>query len=497
SVAIDNNDRIYVGGQQEFGYFSPNQHGELEYTSLRKILQKTDNDFADVWAIKIVQQRVFFHSNKRIFEYTNGALKSYASVYWGFLGYANEQLLAYEYQKGLLYYKNGEWLPRIKFGSLPQGVQLKALIDLGNDSLLLTSVAHGLFILKGDTVTSFKTPDIKDVAANNIFGACLLSPDKIALNTNIGGCIVIDRKGSFIQRLTKSEGIQNNNVLSLFVDRDKNLWLGLDNGIDLISYSNAIKNIFPEPVDRNTGYTSIIHNNCLYLGVATGLYKADLAGGDNDISYTRSTFSLVENSKGQVWNVSEVNGQLLMGHSQSAFIVNENKATLLDKRTGFWIFVPLYDSVPSPVIIAGTYNGINFYNYSNGRITNSTNQVTFESARYVVKNKNVIWAIHPYKGLYMVSFNEKNQPVVTTYPDKKKILSQNHNHLYRIAGRMVLSTDNGIFEFDDASNDFVPSIYFKKIFGNTPIDYLKDDRLGNIWFCSRKRVGVAEPANGN
>lgn len=497
SLAIDKNDRIYIGGQQEFGYFSPNKRGELEYTSLRNHLQKTDNDFADVWNIKIVQQRVFFQSNKRIFEYANGALKSYPSVYWGFLGYANEQLLAFEYQKGLLYYKNGEWLPRIKIGSLPQGIQLKAVVDLGNDSLMLTSVAHGLFILKGDTVTAFESPDIKEVAAKNIFGACLLSPDKIALNTNIGGCIVIDRKGNFIQRLTKGEGIQNNNVLSLFVDKDKNLWLGLDNGIDLVSYSNAIKNIFPEPVDRNTGYTSIIHNNQLYLGVATGLYKANLNGGGNDISYTKSSFSLVENSKGQVWNISEVNGQLLMGHSQSAFIVNDNKATLLDKRTGFWIFVPLYDSVPSSVIIAGTYNGINFYNYNNGRITSSNDQVTFESARYVVKNKNVIWAIHPYKGLYMVSFNEKKQPVVTNYVDKKKILSQNHNHLYRIAGRMVITTDNGIFEFDDAINDFVPSVYFKKIFGDTPIDYLKDDRFGNIWFCSRKRVGVAERINGN
>lgn len=497
SLAIDKNDRIYIGGQQEFGYFSPNKQGELEYTSLRKYLQKTDNDFADVWAIKIVQQRVFFHSNKRIFEYANGALKSYPSVYWGFLGYANDQLLAFEYQKGLLSYKNGKWVQRIKFGSLPQGIQLKALVDLGNDSLLLTSVAHGLFILRGDSVAPFESPDIKDIAAKNIFGACLLSPDKIALNTNIGGCIVIDRKGNFIQRLTKNEGIQNNNVLSLFVDRDRNLWLGLDNGIDLVSYSNAIKNIFPEPVDRNTGYTSIIHKNSLYLGVATGLYKADLTGGGNDISYTKSSFSLVENSKGQVWNVSEVNGQLLMGHSQSAFIVNDNKASLLDKRTGFWIFVPLYDSVPSSVILAGTYNGINFYNYSNGHITSSNDQVTFESARYVVKNRNIIWAIHPYKGLYMVSFNEKKQPVVTNYVDRKKILSQNHNHLYRIAGRMVLSTDNGIFEFDNAINDFVPSVFFKKIFGDTPIDYLKDDSFGNIWFCSRKRVGVAEHVNGN
>ncbi|HEY8897290.1 MAG TPA: triple tyrosine motif-containing protein, partial [Niastella sp.] len=497
SVAIDSVDRIYVGGQQEFGYFYPNEHGELVYTSLKSLLKKSDYDFADVWTVQIVQQRIFFHSNRKIFEYTHGTIKSYTSVYWGFLGYVNNELLAFEYEKKLVYYKNGQWLPRIKTGTLPAGIQLKAVINLGNDSLLLTSFSHGLFILKGDVVTPFETPDIKNIAAQNISGACLLAPDKIALGTNLGGCIIIDRKGRFIQRLTKSEGIQNNNILSLTIDKDQNLWLGLDNGIDLVNCNNAIKSIFPETTDRNTGYTSIVHNNRLYLGLATGLYKVNLPDTIGDISYVKGQFSLVENSKGQVWNVSAVNGQLFMGHTKAAFVVNDNKATLLDDKSGFWIFLPLYDSVPSSLIMAGTYNGINFYSYQHNRITNLHLQAPFESARFVVKNKDIIWAVHPYKGLYKIAFDGQHQPVVTNYIDKKKILSQNHNHLYRVAGRMVLTTDNGIFEFDNATNDFIPSAYFRKLFGNTPIDYLKEDKAGNIWFCSRKRLGVAENTGDN
>lgn len=497
SLAIDSSDRIYVGGQQEFGYFYPNEHGELVYTSLKSLLKKTDYDFADVWTVQVVQQRIFFQSNRKMFEYSHGTIKAYPSIYWGFLGYVNNELLAFEYQKKLVYYKDGQWLPRVKTGTFPPGIQIKAVTNLGNDSLLLTSFSHGLYILKGDAVTPFETPDIKEIAAKNIAGACLLAPDKIALATNLGGCIIIDRKGKFIQQLTKNEGIQNNNVLSLAMDKDRNLWLGLDNGIDLINYNNAIKNIFPEAVDRNTGYTSIIHNNRLYLGLATGLYKVDLPDTNGDISYVKGQFTLVENSKGQVWNVSEVNGQLFLGHTKAAYLVNDNKATLLDDKSGFWIFLPFYDSVPSSVIMAGTYNGINFYNYKNNHITNTHQQALFESARFVVKNKNIIWAVHPYKGMYMISFNEQQQPVVTNYNDKKKILSQNHNHLFRVAGRMVLTTDNGIFEFSDAANDFIPSAYFRKLFGNILIDFLKEDKAGNIWFCSHKRLGVAEKTGGN
>jgi ligand-binding sensor domain-containing protein len=497
SLAIDKNDRIYVGCQQEFGYFYPNEHGELVYTSLRNLLRKEDNDYADVWTIDIVADHIFFHSYRKIFEYTNGAIKAYNSTFWSFLGYANNELLAYNYENGLVYYKDGQWLPRVKTGSFPPGTLLKSVIELGHDSLLLTSISKGLYILKGDNVTPFETPDIKEMAAKNIFGACLLSPDKIAFNTNLGGCIVMDKNGKFIQRLTKNEGIQNNNVQSLFLDKDKNLWLGLDNGIDLVSYNNAIKSIFPEPNDRNSGYTSIVHNNRLYLGVATGLYKADLPGKGGDISYAKSSFSLVENSKGQVWNVSEVNGELLMGHNLGAYVIKDNKAVLFDNKNGFWRFLPLYDSFPSSVIVAGTYNGINFYNYTASHIANSQVEARFESARFIIKHKDRIYAAHPYKGVYIVSFNEKNQPVVTNYVDKNKILSPNHNHLYQVAGRMVLITDNGIFEFDDALNDFKPSAFLRKLFGNTGADYLKEDNAGNIWFCSHKRVGVAERNGSN
>lgn len=495
SLAIDKDDRIYVGAQQEFGYFYPGANGELTYTSLRKLLQPGDYDFTDVWNVEIVQQHIFFCSRKKIFEYNGHTIKVYNSINWGFLGYADGKLLAYDFKKGLVSFKNGQWMPCIKTGSLPATIEIKSITHIGNDSLLLTSVAHGLFILKNDTLVRFESRDIKEIAARNIAGACLLAPDKIALNTSLGGCIIINKEGKFIQRLTIKEGIQTNNVLCLYVDRDQNLWAGLDNGIDCITWNNAIKNIFPEPVDRSSGYTSIVRNNRLYLGTASGLYMTNLSAACTDLSYTIGSFTLVDNSKGQVWNVSEVNGQLLLAHNKGAFWVNGNKAVPINEGTGFWTFLPLYDSLHSSVIAAGTYNGISLFNYKNDRIIYSNAYVPFESARFVIKNNNTIWALHPYRGLYMVSINEQNRLVATIYNDRKKILSKNHNHLYRIAGRVVLTNDNGFFELDNTRNDFVPSTYFNKLFGNLRVDYLKEDQAGNIWFCSNKRVGVVDRPN--
>lgn len=490
SLALGEDNRIYVGGQSEFGYYRPAANGELVYTSLVDLLPKHERVFTDIWNICIFQGKVFFRSYKKILEYDHKKVIVHNDTHWNFLGVHRSGLLAFEYEKGLVTYKGGKWLPAYRAGSLPQGINFKTVLELGNDSLLLVSLTHGFFLLRHDTIKAFQSPYLNTIANQNIYGATLLGSDRIALISNLSGCMIIDRKGNFIQRFTKKEGIQQNNVLSLFLDKDKNLWLGLDNGIDLITYSNSIKNIFPEPEDRNAGYASCIYNNQLYLGVTSGAYKVNL-GNEKDLSYTNGEFIPVQNTKGQVWGFSEVNGQLLMGHNSGAYKIEGDKAIPFDTKTGFWEFQPLTAESPSPIILAGTYNGINFYNYSNGLISNPKIHAQFESARYIVNYKGTIWIAHPVKGLYKVNYNDK-QPVATTYENKKGLLANNHNKIFSLDGKLILSTDKGVFEFNDLEGDFIPSVYFSKFFGNKPPSYVKEDKYGNIWFIRDRKVGVLD-----
>ena len=493
SVAVSNDNRVYVGGQGEIGYFFPDANGELEYTSLNKLIPASDNDFADVWNICFYNQHVFFRANKKILEYDNKSIRVYNSFNWGFLGVVNGALLANHHEMGLVVYNNGEWQPKTRSKVFAgTNLMIRTILPFGKDSALVVSLMHGLFILHHDSVYSFKTPDIESIGAKNISSACLLSADRIALATNLGGCAIIDKQGKFIQRFTKKEGIQNNNVLSVMMDKDKNLWLGLDNGIDLITYSNAIKNIFPGQEDRNSGYTSIIYNKKLYLGVSTGLYLINLDPVINDLSYTNGSFEFIENTKGQVWNLSSVNGKLLMGHNKGAFIIENNKANPLETKTGFWGFQPLYKNNPSSLVAVGTYGGISFYKYNNGNLLDPVSYSKVESARFVAIGDNVIWIAHPYKGVYRINFNADGPGEASKYSDTKKILSSNHNKIFKLKDKIVLTTDNGIFEYDERQNDFVRSKWLENLVGKEPISYVKEDAAGNIWFCRDKKVAVID-----
>lgn len=493
SIAIHPDGRIYVGGQGEIGYFSPVPGGDLTYTSLNTLMPAGDNDFADVWNICFFEGHIFFRANKKIIEYTGHKIAVHNSTNWGYLGVVNGELFANEYDKGIVTYSNGLWRPRISKQQLPAGnFMLRTMLPLGKDSTMLVSLMHGLFILHRDTLSAFVTRDLQQIAGKNISAACLVSPDRIALSTNLAGCIIIDKKGKFIQRFTKHEGVQNNNVLGVMMDKDKNLWLGLDNGIDLVTYNNAIRSIYPDQADRNSGYTSLIHNDELYLGVSTGAYRIRLDTAAPDLSYTNGVFEFIENSKGQVWNLSAVNDKLLMGHNNGAYIIEGNRTVPLDTRTGFWAFQPLYTQRPSPMIVAGTYGGINFYDYKNGLITNPVLFSQVESARFVAIGRDVIWIAHPYKGVYHIRFNENGILAAAKYNDSRKILSSNHNKVFKLGDRIVLTTDKGIFEYDDREQDFVRSAWLERLLGKAPVSYIKEDAYGNIWFCRDKKVGVAD-----
>ncbi len=52
SIAIDGN-RIYAGGQDEIGYFSPDGQGILHYKSLKNLIPEKFRSFTDVWETEI------------------------------------------------------------------------------------------------------------------------------------------------------------------------------------------------------------------------------------------------------------------------------------------------------------------------------------------------------------------------------------------------------------------------------------------------------------
>ncbi|HEX6914816.1 MAG TPA: triple tyrosine motif-containing protein [Chitinophagaceae bacterium] len=490
SIEFGPDGRLYAGGQDEFGYFAPKKNGELEFHSLKYLLPLAERSFTDVWQIIVYRDWLFFQTSNSIYQVNEKNAAVYKSSHWKFISRWGEKLVAQDQSKGLLVFQNGIWTPFLTKSELPQEASATSLTEIGRDSALITTIKHGIYLLTANTTTRIRSEFLETLSGMNISASTMVTDRHIAIATNLGGCYIIDKQGNLVRSFTRKEGLQNNNILDVFLDSEKNLWLGLDNGIDFIAYNNAIKHIYPAYLNEGSGYSSHIYNNELYIGTSNGLYKVPL-GNEQDLSYIKGNFELIPNTQGQVWNLSEVNGKLLLGHHDGGFVIENNTAKLIDNSSGFWTFQPFGNVMPSSLMVTGTYQGINFFSYRDGSFSNRNTNAVFESARFVVIDNGDIWVAHPYKGIFRVRLVDE-KPVITRFSARQGVTTQNGNYIFKIKNSIILTTGHGIYEYNSNREMFEPSAYYNKIFGAKNIRYLKEDGSGNIWFVFEKTLGVVD-----
>ena len=110
AVKVAPDGRIYVGAQDDFGYYYPNVNGILEYTSLKKYIPAGQTEFADIWNIALYDNGFFFRSNNKIFAWRNQRIQVYnAPGEWKIMGSTAHGLYAQDINLGLLKLVNGAW----------------------------------------------------------------------------------------------------------------------------------------------------------------------------------------------------------------------------------------------------------------------------------------------------------------------------------------------------------------------------------------------------
>jgi ligand-binding sensor domain-containing protein len=492
SIALDKN-RIYAGGQDEIGYYAPDSHGILQYTSLKNLIAKKYSTFTDVWEIEVFKESVFFRTWDRIFEYKNDAIQTYpAESGWEIMKKTGNKLIAHDKKRGLFQFINNEWQPLGPESSAPW-FEVTGLVALDNDSLLVSSLQDGLYIYHKGVLTKKFTGADNDFIKSHIYCFEQINSTEFVAGTTSEGCLVINTDGHVVQQIARPEGLQNNNVLSVFLDKDHNLWTGLDNGISFIAYNAAIKYIKPGKPDELSGYSARVYDNALYVATSDGAYVAPLSQSSKDLSFSKGDFLKLKNSVGQTWRLDEINNQLLMGHHNGGFLIRQNEAIQLTSGSGAWIFLPTTSVYPAKNILTGTYGGLSMLEYSGNKFINLGEiKGMNESLRFLaIDNDNIVWASHPYRGVYKITLAPDGRSFTyELFTEKDGLPSTLRNNVFRVKNRVVFATEKGIYEFDATKKRFEKSALLFGIFGNTMIQYLNEDEDGNIWFCAGKRIGV-------
>ena len=495
SIKISSEGKIYVGAQDEIGYFVPDMNGNLQFVSLKTMTPEQEQNFSDIWDIVIIKNEVFFRTTDKIFHLKDNKIKVYTPhKLWEFMGEANGKLYAQDTGRGLLTFNGGQW-ESTPYTPLSSTDIITSILSYALDTLLVTTFKSGIFLMGRDFLVK-KAGKFDEVFRNNrLYDAIAVNDNRYALATSSAGCYIINKQGEIIQQFSSAEGLYKNKIRSVFMDKNKNLWLGLDDGINFIAFNNAIRYIYPDKDKQTSAYSTLIHHNKLYVGTSNGIFYNYLDSKASDLSYSKKDFKEIPGAAGQTWNLNLINQQIIAGHEEGALLISENSAVPLYTSPGTWLSIPLSMSDSSQEIVTGTYQGLSFITYQDGTFK-FRNQIPGinESIRFLIYDNSILWASHPYRGIYKIKLSPDKKSIsqLKLYTAENGLPSTLGNQIAKIKNKIVVATQKGVYELNPATDKFEPSGTLQPILGDRPYHYLNEDREGNIWFISNKNVGVVD-----
>lgn len=496
SMAISKSGVVFAGGMDEFGYLKVNSNGFLEYISLTSKLPATIHDFGLVKDLWVLNDDVGFFCDRSIFILHNDSFQILNSSSFFEKGYVvNDNLYICERGIGLKKLV-GSKLELISGGEAFSKFPPFAMLSGSNDEMVAFSMANGAYKHESSHFAPFGLQDDEFLKKGKVTCGIGLKNNNIVLGTVLNGLVLINQEGKTLLKLSSEQGLDNNNVMTLFEDCNDNLWVGHDNGVTYVEINSPFT-IIPNKIVPGIGYASILHNNYLYLGTSQGLFACSLL--DNGSKWAYPKFQLIEGSEGIVRSLTYLDGELLLGHENGTYVINGLDAKQINSIHGGWTYQKLMSN-PS-YMIEGCYSGFLLYK----KVGNSwqfMNKIGGfdESCRVFEQDDDGrIWVAHGYKGLYSLELSENFGEArnIRFYGKKNGFPSNLGINVFKVDKDLVFTSEKGgIYNYIEKSDSFVLNPIYDQYLGPLPkISKLSEQEKGNIWVNEEGRIGVLVKQN--
>lgn len=486
SVLVSDKNVIYVGLINDFGIFTQNEPELPVFKSLKHLLPPDIKEFDDIWRIHETSQGIVFQCYKYLFIYKDEkieVLKPQNNFHFSFQ--LDDKLYIQELGIGLFELDDGV-LSQLPVSNKLIDKNISTILKINNNKTLIGTEANGLFVFDNDKIEKWDTPVNAFLEQNKLYSATTISDNYFVFGTILNGLVIADSEGTIVQVLNSTNGIQNNTILSSFADRDGNLWLGLDNGIDYVELNSPISFI-SKSTDIGTGYCCAVFKQHIYLGTNQGLFVRPFT-----TQYESRPFELVKNTAGQVWSLAEFDGQLICGHNRGTFVINGNKARKISDVAGAWKYIRLKNN-PN-YLLGGHFNGLVLLKKgTNGWEFDRKIEGFEESSRYIEQSSDGdIWISHGNRGVFKIVFEGLDNIVaVEHYTLESGLPSTTNNILFEFKNELYVSTINKVYKYQPETNGFIQAREVSKLLNiNGRIKVFEEDAAGNIWFISDNETGV-------
>ena len=477
---IDN--KIFTGCYMEFGFWTRQANGQLKYTSLSQTIKNKIQDDEQFWNILNYDQWVMFQSLNRIYIYDsktnkfniitpkNGVFKLFRT---------NNAIYFQTINEGLFEIENGK-SKSISTNSVLKNNKIVNVFSI-DEGLLIQTQFNGFYKLIDGNLTKFSTEAESEMAASSIYSSQLLSDGSFALGTISNGIFILTKEGKIKYHITQNKGLSNNTVLSLFEDTDKNLWIGLDNGINCINLQSPVKSFSDDTGILGTVYASLLHNGKLYIGTNQGLFYKNYESSEQ--------FKFIKGTKGQVWSLFEYEGTVFCGHDSGTFLIENDSARSIFSQSGTWKF----ETVPNRknLLLQGNYFGISVLEKLNNQwvFRNKISGFDYSSKYFEITNSFEMYVSHEYKGIFSFQLDSKlvktNKVRTFLAPQKGK-----NSSLTKFNNTIYYAYKEGIFKLNGKTKEFEKDKLLSAIFEKDEYTSGKFivDKSNKIWLFSKNYI---------
>jgi len=483
SLAIDRHGQIYVGGEDEFGFLEPDSIGQMQFHSLKEVINLDSLNFANVLEIYITEDGIFLQTDFVLFRWSQEAVKTWMTTNVINTFNVGSKIYIYQNNVGLMEIVD-DTLQLVPGGEFFSDKAIYSMFPFSANSpkftefrLLIGTYQDGLFLYNGKSAKHFDNDADMFLRNNRIYAGTVIVEGIYAFGTDQGGVAIIDIHGNLLQILDKSGGLPHNSGGPLYIDHAGSLWIMVYGGISHVEFISPVS-IYDERNGLDSDVTSIMrHQNELYVATSGHVYQVRgsechaikgpfecgkfLLDDDRILIPSRDGIYQIKNQEAiqiradrahSLFHSTMETDRLYVGLYSAGFIAMR----LVDDT---WIEDERIEGIPEPVV----------------------NIVEIESGTFWMETEgNIVLRVN------LSGDNQRGSPFKN--PDIKRYdvhhgLPSGKVYVRSITDRIVFCTRRGIFGFDEQSSTFYPDTTFGELLGydGGRILNIIEDNHRDIW----------------
>ena len=352
--------------------------------------------------------------------------------------------------------------------------------------MLIITKESGIYRYDGYTLSRFHTA-ADSVLKHQLLLCAALEDDLLVLGTVRHGVQLIDLKNNRTENISTQNGLQNNTVLSAAFDRDGNLWLGLNNGIDFVQMNARRFDLYGGRPVIGSGYASCLFGDHLYFGTNQSLYRADPVIEPGRPIHMEQ----IEPIGGQIYSLDLFDDRLFCSGDSGLFVLSkEGGVEQIPGIHGVWSVVSM--NRPDR-LIAGTYSGLHLLVKEQGRwrVSHHLQGWSLSCTNLFVESGSVLWASNKSDGLYRLTLSEDLGTILheKNYNDERVPKSMGLS-FSRIGNEVVVTTPKGIFRYNHIKDELEPFPELEEqLPGRRSYRALRQLPNGDFWYAIDESLG--------